>query len=89
MRNALSTALEFLPPGPFVLRTRDPGARELARSVAPDRQAQLADPDSALGLVVETPDQRLIVTATLERFLEAERPRLAQALVRLALEGTP
>ena len=88
MRHALSIALEFLPEGPFVLRTSHPGALELAQRVAPGRDAQLAAPDSTLGMMVGTPDGRLLVHATLERFLHAERPRLAQAIVRLALEDS-
>lgn len=89
MRNTLVAALEFLPPGPLLLRTNHTGALEVARDVAPDREVQLAPLDSPLGMTVGTPDGRVVVNATLERFLRAERPRLTQAILGLAQEDPP
>lgn len=75
-------ALTYLPAGTPVVRLS-------AGLPGPDGRTAADRAPSALGVVVEAADGSVRLDATLERHLRAERPRLAQAIRRRALEAVP
>lgn len=85
----IPVALEFLPDGAVVLRSSDPTAMTVARRAAPGREIAVEAGESPLGVVAATAAGDVRVDATIERFLRAERPRLAQAIVARATESMP
>lgn len=85
LADTLRDALAFLPEGPVVVSTDDPRAGAVALEVAPARSVTF-EPLGAPGMRVRSSDGAVMVDATLERHLRAERARLAIAIIARAAE---
>ncbi|HEX9563078.1 MAG TPA: hypothetical protein VF981_03875 [Gemmatimonadaceae bacterium] len=83
LARTVTDALSYLPDGPVVVRTGDSRAITIVGNAAPGRSAAVEPAGDSPGAVVEAADGSVRVVATLDRFLRAERPRLALALVSL------
>jgi vacuolar-type H+-ATPase subunit E/Vma4 len=81
LTSTVRDALEYLPPGGVILHTPDPRATAIASQVDAARAWSVRPLRDASGVIVESDDGIVRVDATFERFIRAERPRLAQALV--------
>jgi vacuolar-type H+-ATPase subunit E/Vma4 len=85
LSRTLRDALAFLPEGPVILSTDDPHAGAVATEVAPGRSLTV-EPLGAPGMRASASDGAVIVDATLERHMRAERSRLAIAIVARVAE---
>lgn len=74
LARTLAEAASFLPDGPATART--------GIVSAPTLPGVTMSPAEFLGVMVESADHRVLVDASFERFLRAERARLAQDIMR-------
>jgi vacuolar-type H+-ATPase subunit E/Vma4 len=81
LSRTLASSAAFLPPGEAVLAASHPDAAEIAHRVEPGRRWSSSPLDESSGAVVAAADGSVRIDATFERFVRAERSRLAQSLV--------
>lgn len=84
LATTVPAAAGYLPDGPVTVHV----GGEAPGPLLPGRPVRVERLGAPLGAILESGDGRARVDATLERFLRAERPRLAQAIVTQAIGGS-
>jgi vacuolar-type H+-ATPase subunit E/Vma4 len=81
LERTLAELVAFLPPGAATVEATSREAGTIARRADPNRSWTVRPLPDSSGAAVEAGDGSLRIDATLDRFVRAERARLAQALV--------
>jgi vacuolar-type H+-ATPase subunit E/Vma4 len=88
LARTLASSAAFLPPGGAVVAASHPDAAQIAQRVEPGRCWSVAPLEDSSGAVVAAADGSVRIDATFERFVRAERSRIAQALVSRVQAGS-